>query len=133
MNLPSNVVIAPEKLTQYLLVQRPRNDKSGFLAQAGYDLSNWRALEADIRALAQTADAEPAGRNEHGLSRGDLATVVEHLPATSASGGEEGYALEVFNAVGDSIAVIAVPVSAVEPLQPTHVLTVRPRLSPVGA
>lgn len=69
---------------------------------------------------------------EHGLSRGDLATVVELLPATRASGGEDGYALEVFNAVGESIAVVTVPVSAVETLQPTQVLTVRPRLSSAG-
>lgn len=46
MKLPSNFVIAPEKLTQYLLVQRPRNDKSGFLARAGYDMSNWSLLES---------------------------------------------------------------------------------------
>ena len=70
---------------------------------------------------------------EHGLNRGDVATVVEHLPETQASGGEAGYVLEVFNAVGESIAVVAVPVSAVEPLKPTQVLSARPRLSPVGA
>ena len=70
---------------------------------------------------------------EHGLSCGDLATVVEHLPATQASGGEEGYALEVFNAVGESIAVVAVPVSAVEPLKPSQVLSARQRLAPLGA
>ncbi len=40
MKLPSDVVIAEEKLTQYLLVWRARNDKSGYLAQAGYQLSN---------------------------------------------------------------------------------------------
>ena len=70
---------------------------------------------------------------EHGLSRGNVATVVEHLPATKATRGEEGYVLEVFNAVGESIAVVAVPISAVEPLKPTQVLTARSRLSPVGA
>ena len=59
--------------------------------------------------------------------------MVEHLPGTQASGGEEGYVLEVFNAVGESIAVVAVPVSAVEPLKPTQVLSARPRLSLVGA
>ena len=75
MKLPSDLVIAPEKLTQYLLVRRPRNDKSGFLARAGYDLSNWKTLEADIRTLAQAADAEPAGSNPFGdfyLVRGEL-------------------------------------------------------------
>ena len=70
---------------------------------------------------------------EHGVSRGDVATVVEHLPGTQASGGEEGYVLEVFNAVGESIAVVAVPLSAVELLKPSQVLSARPRLSPIGA
>jgi hypothetical protein len=70
---------------------------------------------------------------EHGLFRGDVATVVDHLPGTAASGGEDGYAMEVFNAVGESIAVVAVPCSAVEPLGPNQVLAARARLSPVGS
>lgn len=50
---------------------------------------------------------------EHRLRKGDVATIVEH---PQAKNGEDGYALEVFNAVGDTIAVITVPESAVEPL-----------------
>lgn len=61
-----------------------------------------------------------------GLCRGDVATVIEHLPATKASGGAEGYVLEIFNALGASIAVVAVPASAVEPLRANEVLNVRP-------
>ena len=56
-------------------MRRPRNDKSGFLAQAGYDAFNWRVLEADIRALAEAADAEEAGSNAFGdffVVRGEL-------------------------------------------------------------
>lgn len=34
MKIPENAII-PAKLTRYLLVVRPRNDKSKFLAQAG--------------------------------------------------------------------------------------------------
>jgi hypothetical protein len=63
---------------------------------------------------------------EEGLCRGDVATVVEKLPATEASGGEEGYVLEVFNAIGETIAVVTVPASAVEPLRAGEVLSVRP-------
>ena len=63
---------------------------------------------------------------EQGLCRGDVATVVEKLPGTAASRGEEGYILEVFNAVGESIAVVTVFASAVEPLRPSEVLSVRP-------
>ena len=43
--------------------------------------------------------------SELGLFQGDVATVVDHLPSTAASGGEEGSLLEVFNAVDESIAV----------------------------
>ena len=43
---------------------------------------------------------------EHNLCKGDVAVVVEHLPGTAATGGEDGYALEVFNALGETIAVV---------------------------
>lgn len=52
--------------------------------------------------------------------------VIEHLPATEASGGEEGYVLEFFNAIGESIAVVAVPASAIEPLRADEILSARP-------
>ena len=63
---------------------------------------------------------------EHNLCKGDVAVMVEYLPWTSASGGEDGYALEVFNAVGETIAVVMVPVSAVKPLTEQDILQVRP-------
>lgn len=63
---------------------------------------------------------------DEGLCRGDVATVVERLPGTKASGGEEGCILEVFNDVGETIAVVTVPISAVAPLQAGDVLSVRP-------
>ena len=62
----------------------------------------------------------------HGLRRGDVATLIEFVPGTEATGGEEGCLLEVFNAVGESLSVVAVPVSQVEPLRATEVLSVRP-------
>ena len=62
---------------------------------------------------------------EYHLCAGDVAVVVEYLPGTTSSGGEEGYALEVFNAVGDTIAVVMVPVSAVKPLTEHEILQVR--------
>ena len=66
---------------------------------------------------------------QYGLCKGDVAVVVEHLPGTPASGGEDGYALEVFNAVGETIAVVTVPDSAVNPLTEHEIFHVRP-LSP---
>lgn len=60
---------------------------------------------------------------EHELRAGDMATLVDFVP--HPSGGEEGCVLEVFNAVGESLAVIAVPISAVEALRADEILTVR--------
>jgi len=62
---------------------------------------------------------------EHDLYKGDVATVVEHLPATEETNGEEGYALEVFNAIGETIDVVMVPSSAVKPLSEGEILQAR--------
>lgn len=58
-----------------------------------------------------------------GLRRGDVVKLVDHHVAPD---GEEGYSIEVFNAIGDTIAVTAVPVSALEALREDEVLSVRP-------
>lgn len=75
MKLPGDLLIAEEKLTGYLLVWRARNDKSAYLAQAGYELSNWKVLEDDLRRLAATAEAKSEGTNPFGeffAARGEL-------------------------------------------------------------
>jgi hypothetical protein len=59
---------------------------------------------------------------EKGLKKGDVATVVERH---KVPGGEDGYSLEVFNAVGDTIAVITVPESLIESLTEDEVFSVR--------
>jgi hypothetical protein len=59
---------------------------------------------------------------EHRLRRGDVVKVVDHHPS---SNGESGYSIEVFNAIGDTIAITAVPESALEPLHKDEVLSVR--------
>ena len=59
---------------------------------------------------------------QHGLRRGDVVKVVDHHPSPD---GESGYSIEVFNAVGDTIVVTAVPESALEPLHKDEVLSVR--------
>ena len=51
---------------------------------------------------------------EHRLRKGDVGVLVDRVP--HPKGGEEGCVLEVFNAVGDSIAVVVVPCSCVEAL-----------------
>jgi hypothetical protein len=60
---------------------------------------------------------------EYGLKIGDIAVLVDFVP--HPSNGEEGCILEVFNAIGESIVVIAVPISAVKVLRPDEILSVR--------
>lgn len=60
---------------------------------------------------------------EYKLKAGDIATLVDFV--AHPSDGEDGCVLEVFNAVGESLTVIAVSVSIVEVLRPDEILTVR--------
>ena len=59
---------------------------------------------------------------EHRLRRGDLVKLVDHHIAPN---GSEGYSIEVFNALGETIAVTAVPETALEPLREDEVLCAR--------
>ena len=59
---------------------------------------------------------------EYRLKRGDIVKLVEHHIAPD---GSEGYSAEVFNALGDTIAVITVPETAIEPLREDEVLCAR--------
>ncbi len=56
------------------------------------------------------------------LKKGDVATIVEYYPVFE---GEDGYSLEVFNALGDTIAVITVSESAIQHFTEDEVLSVR--------
>lgn len=55
---------------------------------------------------------DPALRDR--LKRGDIVRLGDHHVAPD---GTEGYSIEVFNALGDTIAVTAVSASALEPLR----------------
>ena len=61
---------------------------------------------------------------EHGLRRGDVATIVEYH--RGRPGQEPGYSLEAFNAVGETVAVITLRESQIEPLSAKEILHVRP-------
>lgn len=61
---------------------------------------------------------------EHDLRAGDVVKVIDHHPVP---GGEDGYSIEVFNALGHTLAVTSVPESAIEPLRENEVYCVRPR------
>lgn len=58
--------LAKEKLIKYLLVSLPKDDKSKFLAQAGYTLENWQQLERDLRTQVLSQPAEPIEANRYG-------------------------------------------------------------------
>ncbi|XGW00510.1 MAG: DUF4926 domain-containing protein [Leptolyngbya sp. BL-A-14] len=60
---------------------------------------------------------------EHGLKTGDVAMLIDYVP--HPDGGTEDCVLEIFNALGESIDVVIVPVSDVKALQADEVMTVR--------
>ena len=66
MKLPKDTLIACEKLSQYLLIPKKRNDKSQWLAEAGFTRENWQALEAALRNLILSTEAIFVERIEYG-------------------------------------------------------------------
>ena len=58
----------------------------------------------------------------HGLRRGDVVRVVD---SHSLADGESAYSIEVFNAVGETIAVTSVNATDLEPLLANEVFSVR--------
>ncbi len=66
MKLPANTVIPPRKFTQYLLRRRLEDDKSQFLALAGYTLENADRLISDIREQILPLEAELFDETEYG-------------------------------------------------------------------
>ena len=64
---PSDIVIPSEKLTEYLLIPRVRNDKSKFLAQAGFTIENPDVLEQAIRDLFVRNKVVQERENRYGI------------------------------------------------------------------
>jgi len=70
-----NIEIPDQKLTQYLLIELPKDDKSKFLAQANYTLDNWQTLKQDLYNLAISEAAEYLNETVYGKKykiRGEL-------------------------------------------------------------
>jgi hypothetical protein len=67
MKIPDDAAIPNEKLTGYLLVLKARDDKSKFLAQAGFTQTNPEDLKAAIRLLADSVEAVEDRTNEYGV------------------------------------------------------------------
>lgn len=59
---------------------------------------------------------------EKKLKKGDVATIVEHHPSASQ---EDGYTLEVFNAIGETMTVITVAETEIETLKDSEIFSVR--------
>ncbi|MFI5202540.1 MAG: DUF4926 domain-containing protein [Candidatus Kapaibacterium sp.] len=57
---------------------------------------------------------------EDGIRKGDIATIVEYFDKP-----RPGYALEIFNAVGKTVGVVAVPETSLEPLSEDERVLVR--------
>lgn len=60
---------------------------------------------------------------EYNLHRGDIATLIDYV--LHPTDGEAGAVLEVFNALGESISVVTVPISSIDALQPNDILSIR--------
>ena len=57
MRVPEDLIIPDAKITQYLLVLKARNDKSQFLAQAGFTPENPEVLKLAIETQAFVTEA----------------------------------------------------------------------------
>ena len=62
---------------------------------------------------------------EHNLKIGDVATLVDFV--SHPQGEQKGCVLEIFNAIGESIYIVTVPISAIKSLSASEILTTRPR------
>lgn len=60
---------------------------------------------------------------EYNLHRGDMATLIDYVP--HPEGGEEGAVLEVFNALGETVSVVTVPISNIDVLQADDIPSIR--------
>jgi hypothetical protein len=60
---------------------------------------------------------------EYNLKAGDIATFIDTVP--DPEGLEEGYVLEIFNVLGESINTVIVPQSAVCALKSTEIASIR--------
>ncbi len=83
MRIPPDASIVPEKLINYLLAFRTRNDKSRLLNQIGFSIDAPEVLEAAIRAHCVQRDAVLDRRDvygEHFVVDGSLQGPTGTLP-----------------------------------------------------
>ena len=61
MKMPPDTLIARRKIIDYLLVPRPEDDKSAFLAKAGYMVETADQLLADLRGAIVAVGSKIVG------------------------------------------------------------------------
>ena len=66
MKLQFDAEINEDKIVNYLLKSRPKNDKSGFLNNAGYNQSNYHKLIEDLRNQILPLEATFQRENPYG-------------------------------------------------------------------
>ena len=66
MKIPGDACIPKEKLTEYLLAPKNKNDKSRFLAQAGFIRQNPEVLAEAIRNLIAENEAQYERKTVYG-------------------------------------------------------------------
>jgi hypothetical protein len=66
VRIPEDLIIPDAKITRYLLMQKARNDKSKFLAQAGFTQENPETLKAAIQTQSVATEAIEDRSNEYG-------------------------------------------------------------------
>ena len=60
---------------------------------------------------------------QHQIKKGDIATLIDFVE--HPANGEQGCVLEIFSAMGESIKVVTVPISAIKTLTSKDILTCR--------
>lgn len=68
MKLEPPFLISESKLTRYLLVPLPTNDKSNYLRFAGYTVDNWQQLAHDLLTLGERNEATLERSSVYGIS-----------------------------------------------------------------
>ena len=66
MRLPSYTIIADEKIKNYLFAEKKKNDKSKWLKNVGYNISNWQKLKVDLSTQILPFDAALIDETKYG-------------------------------------------------------------------
>ena len=63
---PEQLIIPEEKVLDYLLIKKAKNDKSGFLEKLGFTKANYIELIEEIRKIATSNEARLTRTSDFG-------------------------------------------------------------------